>query len=353
MMHLIDIQLNAETLKRYYPLNTLALEDLRDVYRKSRLSNLSRHEVVFKEGSNDDDVIYLISGTIRLRTETGTTFELSADADQALYPIANIKPRRFSASVVSDHAAVAYIPSSLINKLLPKKTAKVCFVNNTMVHHEEDKRILDSDWMMAMQHTPLFRKLPEETVAELFHRMEEKTYKAGDSVITQGELGDYYYLIKQGECQVSRNNGQKDIVLAELGATDSFGEDALLTRARRNASVTMISDGSLMRISKNDFEELLQQALVKWVNPVQATQLLKHGAITIDVRKDSTGHKAFKQALRIPSHLLRHQLRSLSRKHRYLLLCDDSRDSALAAYLFSQRGLDSYILSSKTTALAS
>jgi CRP-like cAMP-binding protein len=343
MTHLIDIAITPSTLRRFYPLNGMDELSLKEVNKHARLDNLGMHEILFREGSDDADVIYLLKGSIKLTSENGASFILDADSDQALYPIANIKPRKFSAYVFAEHAAIARIPSRILEGHLHRQSKNTRVVGNTITH-EENSRVLDSDWMMAMKRTPLFQKLQEEYITQLFHVMEEKNYRSGERVVIQGEEGDYYYMIKEGKCIVSRNNGQKDIVLAELGPTASFGEEALLTRSRRNATVTMATNGVLMRISKLDFEQFMQQPVIQWVNPVEAGDLLKNGAIPVDVRKDAEKHTTFKQAIRIPSYMLRNQLKTLSRSKRYVLLCDDSRDSALASYLFSQRGLDSYIL---------
>ena len=47
------------------------------------------------------------------------------------------------------------------------------------------------------------------------------------------------------------------VYLAELGMGDTFGEEALISGAHRNATVTMITDGVLMRLGKDDFNTLL------------------------------------------------------------------------------------------------
>lgn len=68
--------------------------------------------------------------------------------------------------------------------------------------------------------------------------------KAGEVIIQQGEAANYYYLIREGRAQVARSEPD---ALAALGPGDSFGEEALLTGERRNATVTLLSDGLLMR----------------------------------------------------------------------------------------------------------
>ena len=55
------------------------------------------------------------------------------------------------------------------------------------------------------------------------------------------------------------------IKLAELGVGDTFGEEALISEAKRNATVTMLTEGVLMRLNKQDFRELMNEPLLQWV----------------------------------------------------------------------------------------
>ena len=174
--------------------------------------------------------------------------------------------------------------------------------------------------------------------------MEEVRYKAGDTVIKQGDQGDYFYLVKKGQCLISRNNGAKEIPLAELGPTESFGEEALLSNAPRNATVRMLSNGRLMRISKKDFQRFLRDKVIHWIDPGQANDILQKGAVKVDLTQQSEPSEQLKGAIKISPIMLRSQMKKLSRKNTYLLLCDSDEECAVASYLLSLRGLESYVL---------
>ena len=110
-------------------------------------------------------------------------------------------------------------------------------------------------------------------------RMQRINYRARDVVIKQGTEGDYFYVVVSGKCVVTRETplNKEGIKLAELGTGDSFGEEALIAEAKRNATVTMSTDGTLMRLGKNDFQTLLNEPLLQWVSYDQAKQIVAGG----------------------------------------------------------------------------
>ncbi|MBA1332221.1 hypothetical protein QQ73_14265, partial [Candidatus Endoriftia persephone str. Guaymas] len=70
-------------------------------------------------------------------------------------------------------------------------------------------------------------------------RMEPVNVAAGQVIIRQGDEGDYFYLISQGVCSVTRRNeaGGPEVELARLKDGASFGEEALISDSPRGSSV--------------------------------------------------------------------------------------------------------------------
>lgn len=344
MINILDIHFDSSTLKQFYPLESFSDDELKLINGKARLNHMQKREQIFREGSNDSDVIYLLRGSIQLIAESGEQFILDADSEQARYPIANLRPRRFSAIVYSDNASVTRIPLEVLAPFMPNSMSNAQINRDKSISHDSEMKVFDSDWMMALAKTQPFVQLPVSDFEKLFHTMEEHKVKAGDTIITQGEEGDYFYLVKKGRCLVSRYNGKKEIPLAELGATESFGEEALLGNTTRNATVRMLTDGRLMRITKQDFQHFLKGQIINWINPDEVRNLLDDGAIKIDLTQKYHPDVKIENAIKIPPILLRNQMKSLSRKNTYLLLCDNDNECAVASYLLSLRGLKSYVL---------
>ena len=82
-------------------------------------------------------------------------------------------------------------------------------------------------------------------------------YEPGDFIIRQGDVGDEFYVILSGEVEIFKElpNGQT-VQLAKLGKGEYFGESALLTGRRRNASVRAYTPVDLMCLGRDEFNNL-------------------------------------------------------------------------------------------------
>ena len=136
------------------------------------------------------------------------------------------------------------------------------------------------------------------------------------------------------------------IKLAELGVGDTFGEEALISEAKRNATVTMLTDGVLMRLNKQDFRELHERAAAA-VGELRrgARAWSSKGARWLDVRLPSEHQNlAIEDSINIPLYFIRLKLSTLDRNTRYVVYCDTGRRSSAAAFILMERGFDAYVL---------
>jgi CRP-like cAMP-binding protein len=85
----------------------------------------------------------------------------------------------------------------------------------------------------SLAKVPLFRDLDSGALKRLGRVVRERSFKAGETIVSQGDEGVGFYLIDTGRVDVSRD-GQS---LATLGPGDFFGEQALLDHYRRSATV--------------------------------------------------------------------------------------------------------------------
>ena len=206
--------------------------------------------------------------------------------------------------------------------------------------------------MTTLLSTKAFHRIPPANIQAIFMRLQRVPYRAGDVVIKQGDEGDFFYVIVNGKCVVTRETplNKEGIKLAELGVGDTFGEEALIAEAKRNATVTMLTDGVLMRLNKQDFRELMNEPLLQWVSYDRAREIVARGGRWLDVRLPSEHQNlAIEGSLNIPLYFIRLKLTTLDRKVPYVVYCDTGRRSSAAAYILVERGFDAYVLTGGLT----
>jgi CRP-like cAMP-binding protein len=86
-----------------------------------------------------------------------------------------------------------------------------------------------------------------------------KTYKAGEMIVRQGDMGDCMYVIQSGEAEVVFENSGQEIKLAVLKETDVFGEMAIFERAPRSATVRALSEVRVLTVDKKTFLQRIHE----------------------------------------------------------------------------------------------
>ena len=334
----------------FSPLDGLKAENLHALARKTQIRELDAGRALFKEGDTEKRTFYLVSGTIELRNEERVMATIRAGSPEARPPLAPGLPRKFTARALTDVSYIM-IDSDLLDVLITWDQTgqyEVAELNG-------DKAAMTGDWMTALLQTKAFHRIPPANIQAIFMRMQRINYRARDVVIKQGTEGDYFYVVVSGKCVVTRETplNKEGIKLAELGTGDSFGEEALIAEAKRNATVTMLTDGTLMRLGKQDFQTLLNEPLLQWVSYDQAKQVVAGGGKWLDVRLPSEFQNLrIDDALNIPLYFIRLKLNALAKDIPYVVCCDTGRRSSAAAYILSERGFEAYVLKGGLTASA-
>ena len=129
--------------------------------------------------------------------------------------------------------------------------------------------------------------------------------------------------------------------MAELSPGDTFGEEALVSNAKRNATVRMLSDGSVGRLTQEHFIELIRKPLLRTLDLAAARALIVAGAHWLDVRFPEEHKVNGKPGSRnVPLSFLRSQLKELDPARQYVVYCDTGVRSSAAAFLLTQEGFD-------------
>jgi CRP-like cAMP-binding protein/rhodanese-related sulfurtransferase len=338
-----------EQLKVFSPMDGLKADNLRALARKTVIETAAPGQFIFRKGDSDKRSIYVLNGEVELRNDDHPLGIVAGGTRAARGPLAPAIPRTLSARARTDVEYVS-VDADLMDVMLTWDQTGAYEVSELRNEVLGDSQ----DWMTTLLQTKAFHRIPAANIQAIFMRMEQVNYRAGDVVIKQGEDGDYFYVITTGKCTVTRETplNRDGIRLAELSVGDTFGEEALISEAKRNATVTMLTDGTLMRLAKDDFQKLMNEPMLQWVNFEEAGQVIARGGKWLDVRLPSE-FESFHQldAVNIPLYFIRLKLKTLDPKTPYVVCCDTGRRSSAAAFVLSERGFDTYVLKGGLTAV--
>ena len=138
------------------------------------------------------------------------------------------KKKNFRTSVSAEAYGIHNVKKPYIPRVIPKT--------------EEQKTRIKDKCMQSF----LFNSLEDKELKTVIDSFEEKKYKAGENVITQGDEGDVLYLVESGEldCEKVFKAGDKPTYLKTYKPGESFGELALLYNAPRAATIRAKTDST-------------------------------------------------------------------------------------------------------------
>jgi rhodanese-related sulfurtransferase len=203
------------------------------------------------------------------------------------------------------------------------------------------------DWMTALLRSPIFQRLPPTNLQKILMSLEAVHFSKGEVILDQGGMGDYYYLIKNGKCELTRkpSPNAREIKLAQLAAGDTFGEDSLLSDAPRNVTITALTDISLLRLNKQQFVSLIKEPSLTFVTYPEMQEAVKQGATLLDVRTPDDYEKHHLDgSINEPFFSLRMQLKTLNRDKPVIVVCGDGKTSEAAVFLLLRNKINAMIL---------
>ena len=346
------------------------LDQLEPIARLSAGRKKELAELCFVETVNKDidplrmnitkaaQAMYLLRGDLGLRYENDSKAILRGGTDAAKHPI-NAHNKLKDTIAITD-VDIMRIDMDLLDimmtwdQLSGNESVQQQPASKTSKTHGQSLGRSAGDWMndtgvfsaFNLQ-SGVFSRLPAANVEEMFKRMSSIAVTAGQVIIQQGGEGDYYYLIQSGSAEVSRitDGSQPPVILAELTEGSAFGEEALVSDNKRNATITMKTDGELLRLNKKDFVELLKAPLINQIDKAQAEVKVSNGAIWADTRLPSEySYDHLKGAINLPLNEIRKLANTLDKSKEYVLYCQTGRRSSAAAFVLAELGLKTNVL---------
>jgi CRP-like cAMP-binding protein len=328
-----------EQLALLAPLAGLSRDRLAELAEVATLERVARGSDPLKARDASQSV-FLLQGELLLAYQGGGTLVAVGGADDARYALNRLKPRVARAKAITDVDILA-LDDEVLDILATWDQVAVGGDSASPMARamRSDARLLSSAFSIGALRSGAFSQMPAAHIDELLKRFERVRAARSDLVIREGDEGDYYYVIESGRFQVERLVGGAKVVLAELKSGDAFGEEALVSEAKRNASVTALGDGQLLRLRRSDFNELLREPLLRRLRFGEAAEKVRGGALWLDVRYPSEyQYDKLPGAINVPLAEVRNMFGVLDRGKEYVAYCQSGRRSAAAAFLFAQQG---------------
>jgi len=160
----------------------------------------------------------------------------------------NFYPR--SATVRAEADVVAYeMLRNVLDIMMKNKTFRAQLDQNYR------RRALETH----LRGVPMFAELSPDFIEHLKGSVELVRYTPGQVITKQGDAADSFYLVRIGFVKISEEYPGGELVLAYLSRGDYFGEIGLLGGGVRTATCTALDHVEVVRISGEDFREMVQR----------------------------------------------------------------------------------------------
>jgi CRP-like cAMP-binding protein len=223
---------------------------------------------------------------------------------------------------------------------LTKKDFEEIITNDAVFLNMMEEKVKDySQYHKLKTLQPLALLEPEKMLA-LVEKLKEETYHPGENIITQGEKGHLYYIIKSGRAAVIRKEKDREPEqVAVLGSGEGFGEEALIREKPRSATVKAIDETTVLVLDQADFDQILRGSFLEWDFPEDIPLEKREQYVFIDARiPPEYEEEHIEGAVNIPLEVLRQKYAELDPSQEYYTYCTSDSRGMTAAFLLKSQG---------------
>ena len=231
----------------------LTPEEKQNLIDRGTVHSAAIGEVLCKKGETDRRVFIIVMGEV----------EISEGSNGNEVVLAHLKrgevfgeisalfaSPRISNVTVTKPSVLLIIPGEVFEKVITGRTALYSAILERYKHRLSET---------ALRSVDLFRHLDKSSLKPLIDASSIAGVPEGGVIVSEGEAGDYFYIIISGTARVSHSLGDGTINLALMHSGDYFGEWSVLTGAPRAATVSAMDRVDMLRIERAAMLEFIQQ----------------------------------------------------------------------------------------------
>jgi CRP-like cAMP-binding protein len=329
------IDISSKILKRTDLFSSLSDGALEALANAVQTVKLPADTVIIREGEYGDSFYLICEGTVEItkNTDYGQIAKLStAGAGEGFGEMALLTNLYRSCTVTAKTGVT-------LGKISREDFQEICHFDRTfsIILERRARDYTDFNRLKTLQ--PLALIEPEK-MCLLVSGMEEKTYSSGENIVTQGEKGNAYYIVKSGRVAVIKKKaGCEPEKVAEMKSGEGFGEEALIREEPRNATVQAIDETSVLTIYKQTFVEIMQKTFIENAFPEDLDAAERERVVFVDARiTPEYNEEHIAGAVNIPIEILRDKYPELDRHRDYYTYCTNDSRGMTAAFLMKSMG---------------
>ena len=210
-------------------------------------------DILCKQGESDRRVFIIVMGEV----------EISEGSDDNQVVLAHLKRGEVfgEISALFDSARISNVrvtkPSVLL--IIPGDSFEKIITGRSALYSAILERYKNRLSETALRNVDLFRHLDKNTLQPLIDASSIASIPEGGIIVSEGEAGDYFYIIVRGTARVSHNLGGSTINIALMHSGDYFGEWSVITGAPRAATVSAMNRVDMLCIERSAMLEFIQQ----------------------------------------------------------------------------------------------
>ena len=223
------------------------------VLESMKLNRVNPGEWIIKEGDRGDSMFAIASGMVEVIKRVGKSkaVKLATLGEGAFFGEMSVLrggPRRASIRAIKP-SELFEISRSVLDQVCLKYPSVIDVLKRFSM-----QRLLRN----LLFTSPLFQPFTKEERVAIIEKFVSRDVESGEQVIEEGSSANGFYVILQGKMDVMRklDNGDS-ILLGKLEEGDVFGEISCLKKSPAVATVQAASPASVLRLSRNEFDELI------------------------------------------------------------------------------------------------
>lgn len=225
----------------------LAVPQFRELVSESQLHLLKAGEIVFKENDYTDTFFSIVEGSVII--ELPNNKEVVLDNGNFFGEMSLFSGRRRSATVkVQSNCVLLETQRRQILKLIRSSP--------------DVSKKLDQLFVFRALQTKIFPLAKAESIQKLLPKLSSKKFKKAEIIFNEGDIGDFFSIIKKGSVQISRKRKDGlDVLQAYIPAGNYFGEMSLIGSEPmpRTTTVRAAVECETLCLSRNDILDFLAE----------------------------------------------------------------------------------------------